>query len=433
MASIRRNTAILQRDVVAQNGEECVDNSPSPKLPHSRTHLALRGLMNSVLGSVDSVPVLCRLKAACAGILFQRHSRTSERSRSKGISWKRISFHLFIFFTIGSFMAFTPFFSIDVSTNFTAEHERFPFEQDMPAESIPRRSHEVKKNGFMFDIPKLEDRSSATIWDVGNESFDASFTVPPFNDFDFVARKLLIIVTPTYNRPFQAYYLNRLAHTLRAVPPPVLWIVVEMPSPSIETEKMLRATGVMYRHLVCRHNITSPRKSVSCQRNIALYHIEKHRLDGIVYFADDDQIYSVDLFEEMRKIRRFGTWPIAVLSKARKRVLLQGPLCNGSQVIGWHSNQRSRVPRRFHIGLSGFAFNSTILWDPKRWRRPTFENIRIHSAGKEGSQDESQMQGLADNCSRIMVWHLNLEAPRLNYPVGWLMQKNLEVVLPLAQ
>lgn len=84
--------------------------------------------------------------------------------------------------------------------------------------------------------------------------------------------------------------------------------------------------------------------------------------------------------------RRFGTWPIAVLSKARKRVLLQGPLCNGSQVIGWHSNQRSRVPRRFHIGLSGFAFNSTILWDPKRWRRPTFENIRIHSAGKEGSQ-----------------------------------------------
>lgn len=47
-------------------------------------------------------------------------------------------------------------------------------------------------------------------------------------------------------------------------------------------------------------------------------------------------------------------------------------------------------------------------------------------------EDESQMEGLANNCSLIMVWHLRAEASEMRYPKGWLMQKNLDVVIPLA-
>jgi len=34
-----------------------------------------------------------------------------------------------------------------------------------------------------------------------------------------------------------------------------------------------------------------------------LEHIEHHKLDGIVYFADDDNVYSLDLFQTIRDIR----------------------------------------------------------------------------------------------------------------------------------
>ncbi|WZZ16497.1 hypothetical protein YC2023_109586 [Brassica napus] len=41
-------------------------------------------------------------------------------------------------------------------------------------------------------------------------------------EMEFVPRKLIIVVTPTYNRAMQAYYLNKIAHTLRLVESPVL-------------------------------------------------------------------------------------------------------------------------------------------------------------------------------------------------------------------
>ena len=116
-------------------------------------------------------------------------------------------------------------------------------------------------------------------------------------------RKLLIVVTPTYNRPFQHYYLTRLAHTLKLVPPPLLWLVIEEHTQSFETATLLRETGVMYRHLVCEKNLTNVKDRGTYQRNVALAHIEQHQLDGIVYFADDDNMYSLELFEQMRQIK----------------------------------------------------------------------------------------------------------------------------------
>lgn len=47
-------------------------------------------------------------------------------------------------------------------------------------------------------------------------------------------------------------------------------------------------------------------------------------------------------------------------------------------------------------------------------------------------EDESQMEGFPSDCSKVMVWHLHLEAPDLLYPNGWSIQKNLEVVAPLT-
>lgn len=39
------------------------------------------------------------------------------------------------------------------------------------------------------------------------------------------------------------------------------------------------------------------------QMNAALELVENHRLDGIVYFADEEDVYSLHLFDRLRQIR----------------------------------------------------------------------------------------------------------------------------------
>lgn len=72
--------------------------------------------------------------------------------------------------------------------------------------------------------------------------------------------------------------------------------------------------------------------------------------------------------------RVFGTWPMALLAPNKQKVIIEGPVCDSSQVIGWHlkkmNNQTvdsSSSPPLIHI--SSFGFNSSILWDPERWGR----------------------------------------------------------------
>ncbi|XP_078152050.1 nucleotide-diphospho-sugar transferases superfamily protein [Carex rostrata] len=251
--------------------------------------------------------------------------------------------------------------------------------------------------------------------------------------------KLVIVVTPTYNRAAQGYYLNRLAHTLRLVEPPLLWIVVEGgETVTPETAHLLSKSGVMYRHLVCpKYNSTNLKDRGVHQRNTALEHIETHRLDGIIYFADDDNVYSLELFDRIRQIRKFGTWPVAMLAQGKNKAILEGPVCDGDRVIGWHTNEKSKRLRRFHVDMSGFAFNSTLLWDPKRRYHVAWNAIRQLDTVPEGFQettfieqlveDENEMEAVPPGCNKILNWHLHLESKNLPYPKGWELLENLNV------
>lgn len=356
--------------------------------------------------------------------MYSAQSPSYKKSLRKGGNppWKRSIYAFSICFLIGILLGLTPFAEFD---DLRRHREDFTLEVRSP----PRQ--------------ELVNRAIETVNPVGIVKLEVELRQERNMGLDFIPRKLLIVVTPTYNRPVQAYYLNRLGQTLRHVPPPLLWIVVEMNSASMETAELLRSTGVMYRHLVCKKNLTDVKDRGVHQRNVALEHIELHRLDGIVYFADDDNVYSLELFEQMREIRRFGTWPVAMLAQSKNKAVVEGPVCNGSQVIGWHTNEKSKRLRRFHVDMSGFAFNSTILWDPKRWHRLISDPIRQLDTVKEGFQettfiaqvveDESQMEAIPHGCLRVMNWHLHLEAHGLSYPRAWFLQKNLDAVVPLKQ
>jgi hypothetical protein len=47
-------------------------------------------------------------------------------------------------------------------------------------------------------------------------------------------------------------------------------------------------------------------------------------------------------------------------------------------------------------------------------------------------KNDRQVEGLPDNCNRVMVWNFNLEPPLLNYPTGWSLYKDLEVNMPVT-
>ncbi|XP_020592369.1 probable beta-1,4-xylosyltransferase IRX9H [Phalaenopsis equestris] len=329
------------------------------------------------------------------------------------LSWsycKRSILRFFLFFLLGFLLAISPFSD--------PGFDSYQFSTIRPAKQHPllfrsEISSARRELGTIFSPPSAQ--SGAAIPATGS--------------------KLLIIVTPTYNRALQYYYLHRLGQTLRLVPPPLVWIVVEMESASDETAEVLRKTGVMYRHLVCKRSFKDVKDRGVYQRNTALEHIENHHLDGIVYFADDDNIYSFQLFSQLREIRRFGIWPVAMLAQSKNSAILEGPVCNGSRVIGWHTNEKSKRLRRFHVDMSGFAFDSTIIWDPKRWYLGASNSARQLDTVREGFQettfieqlveDETQMEGLPHFCSKIMNWHLHLEAKHLVYPKQWQVSSNL--------
>ncbi|VAH89728.1 unnamed protein product [Triticum turgidum subsp. durum] len=126
-----------------------------------------------------------------------------------------------------------------------------------------------------------------------------------------VPRPLLVVVTTTESTPTaageRAAMLTRMAHTLRLVPPPLLWVVVEAAPDVPATAKLLRDTGILYRHLTYKENFTAAEvaagKERHHQRNTALEHIERHRLAAIVHFAGLGDVYELRFFDQLRQIR----------------------------------------------------------------------------------------------------------------------------------
>lgn len=125
---------------------------------------------------------------------------------------------------------------------------------------------------------------------------------------------IIFAITPTFTRPVQKAELTRLAQSFLLVPN-FHWIVVE--DSSVKTKlvaNLLKESGLKYEHL----NIITPQnyklgindpkwkkpRGVA-QRNLALKWIRENYINttkrGVVYFADDDNTYSVKLFKEVNK------------------------------------------------------------------------------------------------------------------------------------
>ncbi|XP_076830469.1 galactosylgalactosylxylosylprotein 3-beta-glucuronosyltransferase 2 isoform X2 [Brachyhypopomus gauderio] len=148
------------------------------------------------------------------------------------------------------------------------------------------------------------------------------------------ATPVIYAITPTYTRAVQKAELTRLANTFRQVPH-FHWIVVEDSNTHTElVSRFLARAGVPHTHL----HVFTPRRfkragmpRATEQRNGALGWLRAHRTSrdaGVVFFADDDNTYSLELFEEHSgstergHVLRLHLSPLAVHLRTRLTDLL---------------------------------------------------------------------------------------------------------------
>nr|XP_009303872.1 galactosylgalactosylxylosylprotein 3-beta-glucuronosyltransferase 1-like isoform X2 [Danio rerio] len=235
----------------------------------------------------------------------------------------------------------------------------------------------------------------------------------------------LHIITPTYSRPVQKAELTRLANTLLHVPN-LHWLLVEDSAQKTPlVSRLLENSRLNYTHLNVEtppnlkvqrtkfRNARIPRGTM--QRNLALRWLRANigpRLgqSGVVYFADDDNTYSLELFEEMRWTHKASVWPVAFVGGLR----YESPKINSQgKVSGWRTVFDPRRP--FAIDMAGFAVNlQLILSKPQAY-------FKLKGV-KGGYQESSLLQDLvtlsdlepkADNCTKVLVWHTRTERPLL--------------------
>lgn len=59
-------------------------------------------------------------------------------------------------------------------------------------------------------------------------------------------------------------------------------------------------------------------------------------------------------------------------------------------------------------------------------------DLQVSTFIEQVVEDESQMECLPQDCSRIMVWDLHLESTYSLYPHEWFMKDNLDAIGLLA-
>ncbi|KAL2086767.1 hypothetical protein ACEWY4_017826 [Coilia grayii] len=213
---------------------------------------------------------------------------------------------------------------------------------------------------------------------------------------------VIYVITPTHSRPTQKADLTRLANTLRQVPK-LHWILVEdakVLSPIVAG--LLSRCGLAYTHL----NVSKPdfcqRSCVargSEQRNLGLDWLRRNRgpLDsGVVYFADDDNTYDLELFEEMRYTKLVSVWPVGLIA-AR---WYERPLVGNGRVVGWYTGFPGRT---FGIDMAGNA-------------RFVLKGAKAGMQENDFLSKLTRMEDLepkANNCTRVLVWHTRTEPAAL--------------------
>lgn len=247
-------------------------------------------------------------------------------------------------------------------------------------------------------------------------------------------KPMIYAITPTFARPVQKAELTRLLQTFLHIPN-FHWIVVEDAGKKTKlVTQLLEDSGLLFTHLAAatppnyklgRNDPNWKKPRGVEQRNAALQWLRENRRPtdkGIVFFADDDNTYSIKLFHEVRtltitigpvtkslhnlcvfqmeKIQKVGVWPVGLVGG----LMVEKPICDNAtnKVIGFNAAWKPERP--FPLDMAGFAINLRLLLENKN---------AAFSYDVQGGYQESEilseivsrdeLEPLADCCTKVFI------------------------------
>nr|XP_002120380.2 galactosylgalactosylxylosylprotein 3-beta-glucuronosyltransferase 1-like [Ciona intestinalis] len=235
-------------------------------------------------------------------------------------------------------------------------------------------------------------------------------TKPPFQ-VETIKEDMPIIygLTSTYKRYLQLPELTRLSQTLLHIPK-FHWILTEDSYQKTKTvTKFLQKSGLNYTHLNTKNNIP-PTKFIKDYntRRMGLNWIRENvppTKDAIVYFIDDDNTYSLKLFDEIRATKRAAVWQVGLVGG----ILNEGPVrCENGMALEWKAYWWP--DRLIPIDMAGFALHVKLLFErPEAEFRdlPDMESDFLSSLCVTRDNIE------ANNCNDVLVWHTQTKTPEV--------------------
>lgn len=174
--------------------------------------------------------------------------------------------------------------------------------------------------------------------------------------------------------------------------------------------------------------------------------VREEKLDGIVVFADDSNMHSMELFDEIQNVRWFGALSVGILAHSgnadelssvlkmdQEGKPIQGPSCDSSgKLVGWHvfntqpyatktavyvDDKAAVMPSKME--WSGFVLNSRLLWKEPVDDRPTWVkdvdnlldgNEEIEDGPLSMVKDPSMVETLGSCGRNVLLWWLRVEA-----------------------
>ncbi|CAH1731333.1 galactosylgalactosylxylosylprotein 3-beta-glucuronosyltransferase P-like [Aphis gossypii] len=236
------------------------------------------------------------------------------------------------------------------------------------------------------------------------------------------------VITPTYRRPEQVADLTRLAQTLMLVRD-IHWLVVEdSNAKSPQLAVLLQSFGVRYNHLIAPmperfKKIRGAKPKGVANRNRGLKWIRQNAVEGVVYFADDDNTYDVRLFNEMRNTQKVSMWPVGLCT----RTGLSTPIVKNGQLTGFYDGWIAG--RKFPVDMAGFAVSVKFLLerpDAKMPYKPGFEEDGFLRT--LAPFEPHQIELKADNCTKILVWHTQTKKNEPSLKVDKEKYKNTNIL-----
>lgn len=231
----------------------------------------------------------------------------------------------------------------------------------------------------------------------------------PVESSDLRSRaKVIYVITPTYSRATQMPDMTRLSQTLQLANSRlqnIFWIVSEDAlQPSVQVTDLLTRSGLPHVHLLGPRPVTHRDKRSGrgvSNRLKGLEWLREHFTntsnEGVIYFADDDNSYDVQVFEEMSTTNKVSVWPVGCLAK----VGVSSPVVDKDtgQVTGFHDPFLNR--RRFAVDMAGFAVDLQLFLSKPKATMPYKvgyeEDYFIRSLGIKLSDLEPK----ADNCTKV--------------------------------